>query len=29
MFNTILKYGAIAGVVVGAFMFATFYAFGG
>jgi NO-binding membrane sensor protein with MHYT domain len=29
MFNTILKYGAIAGVVVGAFMFATFLAFGG
>jgi hypothetical protein len=29
MFNTILKYGAIAGVVVGGFMFATFLGFGG
>ncbi len=29
MLNTILRYGVIAGVVVGAFMFATFLAFGG
>ena len=29
MLRTILKYGAIAGVVVGGFMFATFVGFGG
>ena len=29
MLRTILKYGAIAGVVVGGFMFATFLGFGG
>ena len=29
MLNTILKYGVIAGVVVGAWMFATFLGFGG
>jgi hypothetical protein len=29
MLHTILKYGAIAGVVVGGFMFATFLGFGG
>ena len=29
MLRTILKYGAIAGVVVGGFMFATFIGFGG
>ena len=29
MFKTILKYGVIAGLVVGGFMFATFFAFSG
>lgn len=29
MFDTILKYGVIAGLVVGGFMFATFLGFGG